>query len=226
MNKFMIPIITSSLLALSNLIVGLQSPIHAILTLILIFVFGSILLILLCMEYFALLFLIVYVGAIVVLFLFIVMMLEIKMVSGSERFLELFSFKNIVMVFLVLEILIFANANLLHVTDQFKDIVSFQIVMPEINLYTNYSKILLQAGQLRAIGNTLFTEYFFTLILISILLFVSMFGAIVMTLKFNTKVYTKIQDSTLQVLAALVPIVEGMPKTPEIVYYYGLTTTQ
>jgi hypothetical protein len=37
------------------------------------------------------------------------MMLEIKMVNTSERFSDLFSFKNIILAFLVLEILFFSN---------------------------------------------------------------------------------------------------------------------
>ena len=93
----------------STLVLGVKNPIHAILILILVFFIGSLLLFFLCMEYFALLFLIVYVGAIVVLFLFIVMMLEIKMVNSSERFLDLISFKNIILYLLVLEVLFFSN---------------------------------------------------------------------------------------------------------------------
>ena len=101
--------IISFLFGASTLVIGARNPIHSILILILVFFLGSILLFLLSMEYFAILFLIVYVGAIVVLFLFIVMMLEIKMVNSSERFSDLFSFKNIILGFLVLEILFFSN---------------------------------------------------------------------------------------------------------------------
>ena len=111
MNLF-ITFILSFLFGASTLVIGVKNPIHSILILILVFFLGSILLFFLCMEYFALLFLIVYVGAIVVLFLFIVMMLEIKMVNSSERFSDLFSFKNIILVFFVIEILFFSNEEL------------------------------------------------------------------------------------------------------------------
>lgn len=110
--EFFTSFIISFLFGASTLVIGVKNPIHSILILILVFFLGSTLLFLLCMEYFALLFLIVYVGAIVVLFLFIVMMLEIKMVNSSERFIDLFSFKNIILVFLVLEILFFSSEEL------------------------------------------------------------------------------------------------------------------
>lgn len=62
----------------SILIVASTNPIHSILILILVFLVGSLFLFLLKVEYLALLQLIVYVGAIVVSFLFIVMMLGIN----------------------------------------------------------------------------------------------------------------------------------------------------
>jgi len=110
--EFFITFILSFIFGASTLVIGVKNPIHSILILILVFFLGSVLLFFLCMEYFALLFLIVYVGAIVVLFLFIVMMLEIKMVNSSERFSDLFSFKNLILLFLVVEILIFSTEEL------------------------------------------------------------------------------------------------------------------
>jgi NADH-quinone oxidoreductase subunit J len=110
--EFFITFILSFIFGASTLVIGVKNPIHSILILILVFFLGSILLFFLCMEYFALLFLIVYVGAIVVLFLFIVMMLEIKMVNSSERFSDLLSFKNLILLFLVLEVLVFSTEEL------------------------------------------------------------------------------------------------------------------
>ena len=53
-------------------------------------------------------------------------------------------------------------------------------------------------GQLRSIGGILFTQYLLAIILISILLFISMFGSIVMTLKSTDHIIIKQQDATLQ----------------------------
>jgi hypothetical protein len=65
-------------------------------------------------------------------------------------------------------------------------------------LYTDYSKLLYQTGQLRALGGVLFTDYILSIILISVLLFISMFGSIVMTLETHAYKIIKEQDSNIQ----------------------------
>lgn len=197
MNYF-ISFIVSFLFGAATLVIGVQNPIHSILILIIVFFLGSVLLFLLCMEYFALLFLIVYVGAIVVLFLFIVMMLEIKMVNTSERFRDLFSFRNIILAFLVLEVLFFSSEEFWDLSFLFNTDTSVTRILSEVNLYTDYSKLLYQTGQLRALGGVLFTDYILSIILISVLLFISMFGSIVMTLETHAYKIIKEQDSNIQ----------------------------
>ena len=72
--KYFFYILNCLLFACATLVIGVHNPIHSILLLIAVFALGSILLISLNIEFFAIVFLIVYVGAIVVLFLFIIMM--------------------------------------------------------------------------------------------------------------------------------------------------------
>ena len=102
------------LLGACTLAIAVQNPIHAILMLISAFIMGSLLLTMFALDYFALLFLIVYVGAIVVLFLFIVMMLEIKMVNISERFRDLFNYKNLILPSLLVELLLLEQADVFN----------------------------------------------------------------------------------------------------------------
>jgi len=80
---FLITILNSTMFSAAIFVIAHQNPIHSILMLILVFFLGTVLLLILKLEYYGLLFLIVYVGAIVVLFLFIVMMLDIKMLKFS-----------------------------------------------------------------------------------------------------------------------------------------------
>lgn len=87
------------------LVIGVQNPIHSILLLIRVFFLGTLLLFFLQREYFARLFLIVYVGAIVVLFLFIIRRLELKRVHVSRRLRDLFSYRHIILGFLLAEVL-------------------------------------------------------------------------------------------------------------------------
>jgi len=63
-----------------------KNPIHSILYLILVFCNVTFVLIILGIEFIAIIFLIVYVGAIAVLFLFVVMMLNIKIIELDEVF--------------------------------------------------------------------------------------------------------------------------------------------
>lgn len=183
------------------LVVGVQNPIHSILILILVFFFGSVLLFVLQVEYFALLFMIVYVGAIVVLFLFIVMLLEVKMINVVDRFRDLFSFKNLFLAFLFLEILLFLN-------EGFFDLIpvlmlseeNFFDSLVETNLYISQNKLLSRSDQLWAIGGVLFTEYSTSVMLAALLLFLSMVGSIVMTLDSNALLVVKAQDANSQAL--------------------------
>ena len=76
----------SFLMLLSSImVIGAKNPIHSVLFLILVFCNATGLLILLEVEFLAMIFLVVYVGAIAVLFLFVVMMLNIKVVELSEN---------------------------------------------------------------------------------------------------------------------------------------------
>jgi len=70
------------------------------------------------MEYYAMLFLIVYVGAIVVLFLFIIMMLEIKMLNIAQTMNDSFFFRHVV-------IFIFILSSLLLISENFFDLSFF-----------------------------------------------------------------------------------------------------
>lgn len=92
------------------LVIGTANPIHSILLLIMVFFLGTILLFCLQREYYARLFLIVYVGAIVVLFLFIIMRLELKRVNVATRLSDLFAFRHLILLCLIFQILFFVSS--------------------------------------------------------------------------------------------------------------------
>jgi NADH:ubiquinone oxidoreductase subunit 6 (subunit J) len=98
------------------LVIGVRNPIHSILLLIRVFFLGTLLLFILQREYYAMLFLIVYVGAIVVLFLFIIRRLELKRVNMSRRLFDLFSFRHIILSFILLEVLVLLSQDFFDVT--------------------------------------------------------------------------------------------------------------
>ena len=76
----------SSLTFISGvMVIQARNPVHSVLFLILVFFNAAGLLVLLGLDFFAMIFLVVYVGAIAVLFLFVVMMLNIKLAEINEK---------------------------------------------------------------------------------------------------------------------------------------------
>ena len=67
------------------MVIRAENPVHSVLFLVLVFFNSAGLLLLLEVEFLAMLFIIVYVGAIAVLFLFVVMMLNVKMAKYSKE---------------------------------------------------------------------------------------------------------------------------------------------
>lgn len=69
------------------LVISAQNPVHSVFFLVLVFLTSAFLLFFLEIEFLSLLFVLVYVGAIAVLFLFVVMMLDIKITKHEKDFL-------------------------------------------------------------------------------------------------------------------------------------------
>ena len=177
----------------ATFVIGVINPIHSILLLILVFFFGSILLLLLNVEFFAFIFLIVYVGAIAVLFLFMVMTLDIKIANVSQKIHDFFSYRSILAILLLLNVLLFIQEDFLYISSSFAENTFLQT-------YTDYSKILKPESHLEIIGKALFKEYLIAFLFCGFILFIAMIGAIVVTVedfKFKT---VKQQNPVLQSL--------------------------
>lgn len=200
-HNFFLSFLVATIFGGCTLVIGLQNPIHSILVLISVFIGGSLLLFILNVEYFAILFLIVYVGAIVVLFLFIVMMLDLKVINVSQRFKDLFSYRHIIIPFLTINVLMLL---LIEHSDVYwiyhYGSLGTAINFSETNLHIDFSKILQETDQLRAIGSILFTEYKTGVILAALLLFVSMIASILLTMETLAKKTIKEQDINNQAL--------------------------
>lgn len=200
--EFLFTILSALIFGSSTLVIGITNPIHSILILIFVFFLGSVFLFILQLEYFALLFLIVYVGAIVVLFLFIVMMLEIRTFSVAQHFNDLFYYRSWILLFFVLEVLFFIiqigvdiSPFILQVNEQHA-----LTCLKEINLNVDYSMLLQKTEHLRGIGGVLFTENKLAIILAAMLLLLSMIGSIVMTLGSASFTNLRIQEANVQSL--------------------------
>lgn len=177
----------SSLALLSGvLVIQARNPVHSVLFLILVFLNAAVLLVLLGLDFFALIFLVVYIGAIAVLFLFVVMMLHIKLTEIHEKKLRYLPLGGLVLIVFLFQVSILLDNSIIA-------LFSF----PEISLkYNDYLNYLDTASNIEALGEILYTYYFIYFLLASLILLVAMIGAILLTL--SKAVNTKKQKIYLQ----------------------------
>ena len=168
-------------IASSLAVISAKNTIHAVFFLILDFVSVSCLFIMLGAEYLGMLTLIVYVGAVAVLFLFVVMMLNVNLGDLKSGFLSYLPFGGFIGVILLIEIVMMIG------TWKYKD--SF-IKTSQINISNDLSNT-------EAIGNVLYTEYLHYFQISGLILLVAMIGAILLT--FRRKDNLKRQDITTQI---------------------------
>jgi len=156
-------IITSSLLVILS-----KNPIHSVLFLILVFFNTAILFLFSGAEFLAMILLIVYIGAVAVLFLFVIMMLDINTAKLRQSFLNYLPIGLFVGFIILLELLyVISQSKLIFLT---KNITENKIT----NEIFENTKI---------IGNVLYTDYFLLFQLSGIILLVAMIGAILLTLR-------------------------------------------
>lgn len=166
------------LLVSSLMVIFIQNSIYSVLFLVLSFVCAAVLLFLLECEFFALLFLIIYVGAISVLFLFVVMMLDIKTISLTKDTAKYFPFGSFVGgVFLV--------ETLLMIFQKFKDnpYSSTFFSNPYNNWYTKTDSL----SEIQIIGQILYTHYVLQFLMAGLILFLAVVGAVVLTMSFSSQ---------------------------------------
>nr|QYB23215.1 NADH dehydrogenase subunit 6 [Lithodesmioides sp. mgcode 4] len=170
----------SIILLLSSLmIVTVQNSIYSVLFLVLSFISASSLLFLLEIEFIALIFIIIYVGAIAVLFLFVVMMLDIKAVNLTKDSLKYFPFGSFVGIVFLIEML-------LVIFNTFKvSPYNFNVVL--FNSYTNWFEKIDSLTDLESIGQILYTNYVVQFLIAGFILLLSVIGAVVLTIKTTTK---------------------------------------
>ncbi len=144
------------------MVISSRNPVHSVLFLILAFFNSAGLFVLLGAEFLAMLLVVVYVGAVAVLFLFVVMMLDINFAELREGFQRYMPLGLGVGGILLTEILfVFFNRE----------------EMPEnVNLVSEVSNT-------RALGRVLYTDYIYLFQVAGLLLLVAMIGAITLTLR-------------------------------------------
>ena len=157
-----------------------RNPVHSVLYLILAFVNASGLFILLGAEFLGMMLIVVYVGAVAVLFLFVIMMLDVDFVELREGFLEYLPIGLVIGGIFLVELLLVAGGWVIN-PGTVKQITA---AIP-----TNVSNT-------EALGLVLYTKYIHYFQIAGMVLLVAMIGAIVLTLRHKAKV--KRQDINVQ----------------------------
>ncbi|MBI1359641.1 MAG: NADH-quinone oxidoreductase subunit J [Alphaproteobacteria bacterium] len=155
--------ILSAIVVLSALfVISARNPVHSVLWLICAFFTSAGLLVLIGAEFLAMLLVVVYVGAVAVLFLFVVMMLDIDFAELKQGFTDYLVLGGIIAAALLAEIIIVASA-----------VVSGGTFNPSPGAQTNAD----------ALSKVLYTDYLLLFQLAGVVLLIAMMGAIVLTLR-------------------------------------------
>ena len=150
------------------MVISARNPVHSVLFLILSFVNASGLFVLLGAEFLAMILVVVYVGAVAVLFLFVVMMLDINFVKLREGFLQYLPFGALLGIVLIIEL------GILFLTRSFSENSLSKFVE---------SPVMNEIENTKLIGQVLYTNYFYLFQISGLILLVAMVGSITLTLR-------------------------------------------
>ena len=167
--------IFSFVMLLSSLmVISTKNPVHSVLFLILAFLNAAGIFVILHAEFLAMILIIVYVGAVAVLFLFVVMMLDIKTTIEKSNILQYMPIGLFIgFVFIAELVIVLINTKL--------ELSNMQILSNPLNKFAELSNT-------KAIGSVLYTDYILHFQLAGVILLVAMIGSIVLTLRERTGV--------------------------------------
>jgi NADH-quinone oxidoreductase subunit J len=161
-------LLAAVMLACALAVVFARNPVHSVLFLIAAFFSAAGLFVLLGAEFLAMLLVIVYVGAVAVLFLFVVMMLDVDFASLKEGFARYLPLGGLVAGIAAIEMLVVA------------------IAIGDHGAASKHATPMASAvgvSNAETIGRVLYTNYVYYFQAAGLVLLVAMIGAIVLTLK-------------------------------------------
>ncbi|HEY9218964.1 MAG TPA: NADH-quinone oxidoreductase subunit J [Phenylobacterium sp.] len=178
-------------------VVTAKNPVHSVLFLILAFFSAAGLFVLLGAEFLAMLLVVVYVGAVAVLFLFVVMMLDVDFAALREGFARYMPLGGLVAAVLSIEMIAVASAVANQGAARVNDAPAAAAA---------------DATNAEAIGRVLYTDYVYFFQAAGMVLLVAMIGAIVLTLRHKPNVRRQlVADQVLRTPAKGMRIVQIKP---------------
>jgi len=161
-------------IAAAVMVISSRNPVHSVLFLILTFVNASGLFVLMGAEFLAMILVVVYVGAVAVLFLFVVMMLDVDFAELRQGFLQYLPIGVIVGGILLFELVFF--------------LFGYAISPEATQAITAPIPPIANVPNTEAIGAVLYTRYIYFFQAAGLVLLVAMIGAIVLTLRHREKI--------------------------------------
>ena len=170
------------------MVIASRNPVHSVMFLILAFFSAAGLFVLIGAEYLAMMLVVVYVGAVAVLFLFVVMMLDVDFVEMKQGFLEYLPIAGVIAGLVVVELILAVAVWSFPTSAKLAQPVAMQgSASAGVDAPTNAE----------ALGLILYTDYVHYFQIAGVVLLIAMIGAIVLT--FRTREGIKKQDPAEQV---------------------------
>ena len=155
------------LIASAIMVIAAKNPVHSVLFLILAFFNAAGLFVLLGAEFLAMILVVVYVGAVAVLFLFVVMMLDIDFAELKKGALQYLPFGLLIGLILVAELVMAGSV----------------WVLKPATIAAKGAATPAGVTNTEALGRILYTDYVYYFQIAGLVLLVAMIGAIVLTLR-------------------------------------------
>ena len=180
------------------MVVASRNPVHSVLFLILAFVNASGLFVLMGAEFLAMILIVVYVGAVAVLFLFVVMMLDVDFAELRQGSLQYVPMGGLVGAIFLAELLL---------------VVGGWVIGPDVSqAITAPTPPIANTSNTEALGQVLYTRYIYFFQAAGMVLLVAMIGAIVLTLRHKPNVKRQnIADQVARNKASAIEIVKVRP---------------
>jgi NADH-quinone oxidoreductase subunit J len=185
-------------IASAVMVVASKNPVHSVLFLILAFVNASGLFVLMGAEFLAMILIVVYVGAVAVLFLFVVMMLDVDFAELRQGSLQYVPVGGLVGAIFLAELLL---------------VVGGWVIGPDVpQAITAPIPSVANTSNTEALGQVLYTRYVYFFQAAGMVLLVAMIGAIVLTLRHKPNVKRQnVADQIARTKATAIEIVKVQP---------------
>jgi NADH-quinone oxidoreductase subunit J len=180
------------------MVIAARNPVHSVLFLILAFVNASGLFVLMGAEFLAMILVVVYVGAVAVLFLFVVMMLDVDFAELRQGFLQYLPIGAVVGIVFLIELFM---------------VVGVWTIAPNVSqVIASPIPPIASTSNTEALGHVLYTHYVYYFQAAGVVLLVAMIGAIVLTLRHKENVKRqRISDQVARTPATAIELKQVRP---------------